>query len=233
MNEFEQKLFITGAEGELRTSGIITEAMSREAADDIITTATADFVRLSDLQNEKYDSPVDMIMAFRGYLSTGKFALATFKAPVTSVQMSVHYKASDSATLTFSATAIVPDDTPISELYVSLYDQIGEAYKSFRNKRRLATSQQSNGNNHQTASNPTSEILDITSLRVEEKNGKRYLRAVGGRWTKFGVAAWPEIFDQLPVRIENLANGDNPVRIKAEIELGADGKPVRVTRFFN
>ena len=232
MNEFEQRLFLAGAEGELRTAGLLTETMNREAMDEIITFATADFMGYAAREGMEFPSAVDCIMSFRAYLAGGKFALAVKKAPIIAVDMSIAMP-SGGATITFQARASMPEDMSLAETYISLYDQISEAYKSFRDKRRVGSPQSTGGNTQQNGSNPTSEIIDVTALRVEDRNGKRYVRAVGGRWTKFGVAAWPEVLEQLPVPAANLIPGDNPIRIKAELSLGSDGKPEKVTRFFN
>lgn len=74
----------------------------------------------------------------------------------------------------------------------------------------------------------TTETVDMESVSCNVQNGKKVVRIHGGRWTKFGVAVYPEV--TRGTILENLPIGSMPISGKAVIEL-SDGKPRRVLAF--
>lgn len=73
------------------------------------------------------------------------------------------------------------------------------------------------------------ETFKVTHLVVESKNGKRYLSAKGGKYTKYGVALYPDTCEtQLP--IETYDYGVHPMdslNVTATVDV-VNGKAQRV-----
>lgn len=73
------------------------------------------------------------------------------------------------------------------------------------------------------------EKFTITAINVEFKNGKKYISAQGGKYTKFGVAIYPDsCITDLPIEDYELGLHDMTVHnLTATIDL-VDGKAQRV-----
>ena len=151
---------------------------------------------------------------------------------LSTVSMTLTFTLSTGATVGLSATGIVNDEKLVARGYTELYDAIVLGYENFRSSRKIQATQQPNGGNQAGNGSPapTSEIVELKSISVEEKNGKRYYKAHGGRWMKFGVNIWPEVMDAASLNYQYFSLGENVVSgAQMDIALEND-KPKKVTR---
>ena len=80
-----------------------------------------------------------------------------------------------------------------------------------------------------TASSALTETIPFEKITVQMWKGKPNIRFHGGRWTQYGVAAYPEVTKSLPEDYHQL--GEHDVKGMMTIELKEDGKPKKVLSF--
>lgn len=79
------------------------------------------------------------------------------------------------------------------------------------------------------------ETIPVTHLRVEfDQKGQKRLKVLGGRWEKYGVMVWPEVYHPLGINITPLDAADYPpphfglaATLKAVVEMDGE-KPRKV-----
>lgn len=149
---------------------------------------------------------------------------------LSTISMTLEIPLSSGAKITLAASAIVNDADHLGRAYIELHDHLTRGYETFRQKRQLQSAAPSNGNGS-SGDSPTTEIVDVQDIVTETRNGKTYHRLAGGNWVKFGVAAWPEIFERAGIDTSNYQSGRQPFAAgyKMELEL-ENGKPKRVKR---
>ena len=78
-----------------------------------------------------------------------------------------------------------------------------------------------------TASEASADTFTLELIRIESSNGKKRIRAVGGKYTKHGVPVYEECATDLP--LESLDYGNHNFKhlnLKVKVKL-EDGKPKR------
>lgn len=232
MNAQEQSLFNAGVKGELRTAKRVPETISEARLEDMATLYIDRW--LSEKQNEDFfnvASVVDCLVAFKTWLAD---APEIETASVTPVNITVTLTlpiGKDGASVQLSLSAIPVPDLVLS--FIEVYDNIVEAATAFRAKRLSSGTAGSGSNSNGNTSAGSTEKITITHVKVENKNGKNYYRCAGGRWMKFGVPCWKEVWSEAGINTDRYVIGDNPVNFDAEVQLGSDGKPEKVIRLFN
>lgn len=229
MNAQEQALFNAGVKGELRSAGIIHDSTGDAKAEDYATIFINQWLKDPERENTFQDKGVvENLVSFKSWLATNP--TVEVGSAITPVNITVTMTlpvGKDGANLQLSLSAIPSGD--LQAAYIEAYDELVEAMSGFRAKRfsgGIANGSNGAGN----APSPSTERIHISMVRVESKNGKNYYRAVGGRWTKYGVPVWKEVWEAAGIDPARYSGGDNPVNFDAELALGADGKPEKVTR---
>lgn len=138
---------------------------------------------------------------------------------------------SGKGTVTFSATAECETNF-MGLAYIGLYDELIKAYEMIRNKRNIAASNGSSDNGNSASGE---ETIALKYFTAEDKNGKKYIRAHGGRWEKFGVACYPEALKDAGINAEQIRFGRNTEipGLKMVISLRDNGKPNKVERILD
>lgn len=228
MNDQEAQLFNAAVIGELRTAKLITDAMSGEKANDIATLYIAEWAKFLPDDGSAKDWPVvDSLIHFRNWLVTAPVIENVHITPVNITVTITIPVGTGGANVQVAMSAIPSEDIPNS--VIEVYDLLVEAGNLFRTRRLGKSVAQPGSNANGSSPSGGSERIHITNVKVETRNGKTYYRCGGGRWEKFGVAAWPEVWKAAGIDPAGYSAGDNPVSFDAVIALNADGKPDKVT----
>lgn len=235
----DYQIFNSGVLGTLKTLGFVSTQESDLACEACLIAvsewAASKKIDLARAWVEDYynGAQVAALQDFGEWVKTWKGLPKTIT--LSTVSMTLTFTLPTGATVGLSATGIVNDERLVARGYTELYDAIVLGYENFRGARKIQTTQQSNGGN-QAGSNgtaPASEIVDVKSISVEKKNDKRYYKAHGGRWMKFGVNIWPEVMEAAGLDYQYLEIGENTVGgYKMDIALEND-KPKKVTRLIS
>jgi len=227
MNAKDQLLFNAGVKGELRTAGLMTNETPDEKAEDLATMYIDAWLSEPEIENFFNDmSVVDCLLRFREWLPTAPQMDASTITPV-NITVTLQLKVNEGSSLMLALSAVPGSD--LGKSMVEAYDAVVESAMFLRNK-RLKSSSEIGANSNGSAASAGTETIDITLVTREDKNGRSYFRCKGGRWTKFGVATWSEVWAAAGIDPSRYSTGDNPVKFRAELSLGADGKPDKVTR---
>ena len=151
--------------------------------------------------------------------------------------------AGNGAKITMTAVANVEagaNSDDIQTDYLSLYDQINSAYGKIASKRgrggnaapAVPLTTDKNGDpvgasEEKPAPKMEREVVEAEGLAVETKDGKRYFKLKGGKYTKFGVRVWPEVLEQAGINTKTVM----PTPLSGEMVVEVDPvtkKPVRV-----
>jgi hypothetical protein len=231
----DYQIFNAGVLGALKTKGFVSDAEHDLACDQALVSvsewATARAINLSEnwVANHFSGAEVAALQDYMAWLESWTGLPQTFT--LTTVTLGVTFPVSDKgASVSMSATAIIDKTDYMGRAYIELNDAIVKAYDIFRQKRPSTANSNGGGTGYSGATHDT-EILDVQDIAVEERNGKRYYKLGGGRWLKFGVTAWPEVFAPVGLDASNFAAGRSPFPsgYKMEVELEND-KPKKVRR---
>lgn len=232
MNDQESAIFNAAIVGELRTVGYITDAMSGEKAADLATIYVGEWAKSLPEDGSAKDWPlVDSIIHFRAWLATAPAIENVHITPVNITVTIVIPVGTGGANVQLAMSAIPSAD--IGASVIEVYDTLVEAGNMFRTRRIAKSTAQPGTNANGSSPSGGSERIHISTVKVETRNGKTYYRCGGGRWEKFGVAAWPEVWKAAGIDPAQYAAGDNPVSFDAVIALNADGKPDKVTEIIS
>lgn len=230
MNAKDQLLFNAGVKGELRTAGLMTDETPDEKAEDLATVYIDKWLEEPDNENQMTtDGVVDCLLHFREWLVTAPKLDASTITPV-NITVTLSIPVNDKASIQLSLSAIPGAD--LGKSMVEAYDLVTESAMFLRTK-RLGSSSQIGTNSNGTTVAGGAETIDVTTVTREDKNGKSYFRVKGGRWVKFGIACWKEVWDAAGIDPKRYQTGDNPVNFKAVLALGTDGKPDKVSQIIS
>lgn len=230
----ENTIFNSGVLGALKTKGFVSQQENDTACDQALISVSewAD-KRGIDLSSDWVASKFNgaQVAALTDYMDW----LETWKGmpqiiTLSTISLSLEIPLSSGAKITLSASAIVNETDHLGRAYIELHDHLTRGYETFRQKRQLQAAPTGNGNGNSSDS-PSTEILDVQDIVTETRNGKTYHRLAGGNWAKFGVAAWPEVFERAGIDTSVYQSGRQPFTsgYKMEVEL-ENGKPKRVRR---
>ena len=230
----EYQIFNSGVLGALKTKGFVS-AQENDKACDAALVSTSEWATHKGVvfegdwvAREFGGAQVAALQDYMEWLETWKGLPQLIT--LSTISMSLNVALANGSSITMSATAIVNDDDHLGRAYIELHDRLVGGYETFRQKRQVSTS--SNGNGAGTAGAGAGvEVVDVSDIVTEERNGKTYWRLGGGRWQKFGVPCWPEVFKAVGYDPLRHATGREPFAsgYKMEIELEND-KPKRVKR---
>lgn len=232
----DYQIFNSGVLGALKTNHFVSTVENDQACDAaLISVSEWAEKRGIDLAKawvaDKYGgSEVAALMDYSEWLPT--WAGLPKIITLTTVSMTLTFTLTTGATLGMSATGIVNDEKLVARGYTELYDAIILGYDNFRQSRKVQATGQPNTANQAGYRDtpPSSEVVDVKAITVEEKNGKRYYKANGGRWLKFGVSIWPEVMQAAGLDYQRLEIGENQLSgYQMDIALEND-KPKKVTR---
>jgi hypothetical protein len=231
----DYQIFNSGVLGALKTKGFVSDQENDLACDQALVStsewATARGINLTEnwVADKFNGAQVAALQDYMEWLENWKGMPQTFT--LTTVTLTLAFPVGDKgATISMSASAIIDKPEYMGRAYIELNDAIVKAYDTFRQKRPVSANSNGSGAAHSSAPSGT-EILDVQDIAVEERNGKRYYKLGGGRWLKFGVTAWPEIFPAVGLEPGDFQTGRQPFPsgYKMEVELEND-KPKKVRR---
>jgi hypothetical protein len=233
MNAQEQALFNAGVKGELRTANRVPETITDDKLEDMATLYIAEFLKVEKHATFDYWGVVDALVFFRDWLPSAPQIEFNLVTPVSLTVTLTLPTADGKGSIAFALNAIPTADMPAS--LIDTFDLLVASVNEFRKRRSTGSGAPPSYARSDTQSNggsaaPSSETIDIVMVKHENKSGKHYYRLAGGRWLKFGVPCWPEVWEQAGMDPSQYPNGDTPVKFKAEVALASDGKPQRVTR---
>lgn len=232
----ENTIFNSGVLGALKTKGFVSQQENDTACDQaLISVSEWAEKRGIDLASDwvagKFNgAQVAALTDYMDWLETWKGMPQIIT--LSTISMSLEIPLSSGAKITLSASAIVNEAEHLGRAYIELHDHLTRGYETFRLKRQIqvAPNGQSTNAGNAGATDGT-EILDVQDIVTETRNGKTYHRLAGGNWAKFGVAAWPEVFERAGIDTSIYQSGRQPFAsgYKMEVELEG-GKPKRVRR---
>lgn len=231
----DTSIFYSGVLGALKTKGFVSSQENDPACDQALVSVSEWAVKRGiDLSGNwvaaKFNgAQVAALQDYMDWLETwqGMPELIT----LSTISMTLDIALAGGSRISLSASAILNEADHMGRAYIELHDRLVSAYDTFRTKRQIApvTSAASVGNG--SSAGAAAEVLDVQDVVTEERNGKRYYRLCGGRWLKFGAAAWPEVFEQAGIDRSQFEVGRQPFPsgYKMEVELEYD-KPKKVRR---
>jgi hypothetical protein len=230
----EYQIFQSGVLGALKTKGFVS-AQENDLACDAALMSVSEWAAAKELDlagawvEQHYGgAQVSALQDYMTWLETwrGMPQLIT----ISTISMSLNVALANGSSITMSASAIVNDADHLGRAYIELHDRLVSGYETFRQKRQVSAPTNGNGAGTSSAAAGT-EIVDVSDIMTEERNGKTYWRLGGGRWQKFGVPCWPEVFKAAGFDQTVYHTGREPFAsgYKMEIELEND-KPKRVKR---
>lgn len=86
--------------------------------------------------------------------------------------------------------------------------------------------------NTQPSQLPMDLTFNVSSITIEQRDGKRYAKAKGGKFDKFGVRVWPEVLAQAGLHLGNMEEVTNFAygELTAHYSVNEKGLPVKVEK---
>lgn len=218
VGEDEMRLFYAGVLGELRTLKLV-DPHENDLMNDVALCAVSDWGNTGKIG--RYPSVVDALVDFQAWVKSWTGVPDSVQVSMITVSLTIPVQ---SGSATFGASGIVMDGNT-KRAYTQLYKAVIDAVKSFPN---VSNPTNNGGNNADTKAVNTTELIEAVAIKVENRNGKTYYRLAGGRWLKFGVAVWPEVWEKAGIDPSSYPVGDHPFKARMVVQLGADGKPEKV-----
>ena len=230
----DYQIFNAGVLGALKTKGFVSQ-QENDLACDAALMSVSEWAQARELdlsgawvENTYGGAQVGALQDYMAWLETWKGMPQLIT--LSTISMSLNVALASGSSVTLSATAIVNEADHLGRAYIELHDRLVQGYETFRQKRQVSAPANGNGAGTASAVNGA-EVVDVSDIMTEERNGKTYWRLGGGRWQKFGVPCWPEVFKAAGYDQHQHATGREPFAsgYKMEIELEND-KPKRVKR---
>lgn len=231
----DYQIFNSGVLGALKTKGFVSDQESDLTCDQALVStsewATARGINLTEnwVADKFNGAQVAALQDYMEWLETWKGLPQTFT--LTTVTLALAFPVGDKgATISMGASAIIDKPEYMGRAYIELNDAIVKAYDTFRTKRPSTANSNGSGAGSSN-SGETSEIVPVSDVIKEERNGKTYYKLAGGRWVKFGVSAWPEVFERAGLDTDDFPVGRSPFPSGYTMDIDLEnGKPKKVRR---